>query len=135
MYIGIGTVVLNVIFIFILIKPLALGGLALASSISITCGYLIMLLLLRKKLGRINGKRIVNTGIKLIFASSIMGVLVYGLYMWTVNKISAGTVSDIIILSVNGAAGALIYYLIIRGLKIEEVDWVVSKLKARFSRT
>ena len=91
-----------------------------------------MLSLIRKKLGHINGRKLVITGIKLAFASSIMGIVVYWLYMWVVSIVSAGFIGDVIILAITGAAGMLIYYVVIRVLKIEEVDWIIRKLKVRF---
>lgn len=134
MIIGVGTVVLNIILNLILVRYLAHGGLALATSISITIGLFVLLWYLRKKVGKMGGSKILVSGLKITFATIVMGIVVYGLLAFLSNSVAKGNLGDFIILSTCGLVGAGIYFVIIKLLKVEEFDWLVDKVKVRFNR-
>ncbi len=69
------SVAVNIILNLILIRYLAHGGLALATSIAAFVNFLLLTYALRKKLGSIDGSRIFRSGIKILFASLIMGLV------------------------------------------------------------
>ncbi|MDA8427967.1 MAG: murein biosynthesis integral membrane protein MurJ [Geobacteraceae bacterium] len=67
---------LNVIFSLILMKPLLHGGLALATTLSALVNMLLLLWLLRRKIGRYGGRGIVASAVKALIASLPMAVVV-----------------------------------------------------------
>lgn len=67
---------LNIILNSILIKPLKIGGLALASSISASLNFIILYLMLNKKIGRLNSAEIFGSFIKISFSSLVMGLII-----------------------------------------------------------
>ena len=71
LYVSIGTVITNVILNLILRKYMGVYGLALATSISATLGASVLFFLLRKKLGHINGKSMLEELLKIAVATVI----------------------------------------------------------------
>ena len=63
---------INVILNFVLMRPLKMQGLALATAISVTVNFLLLLFALRKKMGGF-GLSLVSLG-RIILASAIMGI-------------------------------------------------------------
>ena len=75
--IGIYSMLLNIILNLILMKPLQHGGLALATSISALFNAIALIYCLRKKLGLLGGRKIFRSTIKMSFAASVMGLIIY----------------------------------------------------------
>lgn len=74
--IGIGSVVLNVILSLILIGPLRQGGLAFANSIATTLEMLILLFLLRARMGGLDGRTIVVGAVKMFIGAVVMALAI-----------------------------------------------------------
>lgn len=74
--IGIGSVVLNVVLSLILIGPLLQGGLAFANSIATTLEMLILLFLLRARMGSIDGRTIAIGAVKMLIGAVVMAVAI-----------------------------------------------------------
>jgi len=68
---------LNVLLNVLLISPLKQGGLALATSISMIVNMFILLFLLRRRLKRIEGKKILFSFLKIVLITIIMAVGIY----------------------------------------------------------
>lgn len=64
---------LNIVFCLVLMKPLKIGGLALASSLSATVNMLLLYKALRRKLGGLDEERILKTFLKIAVAAVLMG--------------------------------------------------------------
>lgn len=69
--------ILNIIFVPILMFPLKIGGIALATSISGIIGFIVLGLRLKKKIGDFGTKEIVLSFLKILVASCCMGVVCY----------------------------------------------------------
>jgi len=72
--IGVVAVLVNIVLNLILLRYFAHGGLALATSIAAAVNLLLLMVYLRKKLGQLDGKRILFSAFKISFASLVMGV-------------------------------------------------------------
>lgn len=68
---------INVILNLILMFPLKVGGLALASSISATLNFLILLSILKKRIGKIFDKSMLDSFLKISLSSLIMAIATY----------------------------------------------------------
>ena len=134
------TMVLNTgLSLFLLITTsLAHGALALAYSASAVLSFCLYLLILRGKLGRIDGRRLVSTIVKATVASGVMALAV----VWAGKIITpylAGkwwaTTAQVLVLS---GWGVLVYGLITYGLRMEEaqeiLDIFLRRFKARFGK-
>lgn len=121
---GLVAAAVNIILNLILVRYLALGGLALASSIAASLNFGLLAYYLRKKLGYLDGRRITRSSAKIIFASLVMGVVCrLGL------NVSEQFVAEMAslqwqLLQVGGLVliGALVYFAIARLMGAEELD-------------
>jgi len=68
--------IINIILNYILMWPLRIGGLALASSISAGLNFILLFCLLEKRIGKLNRKMILYSFLKILLATLIMGIFV-----------------------------------------------------------
>jgi len=68
-------VMINIALILILMWPLKLGGIALATSISATFNFVALYILLRKRLGRLHTREVLNSLIRILLSSIVMGII------------------------------------------------------------
>jgi len=124
------TMVVNVTLNFLLISPLRQGGLALATSISMIINMAILLFLLRKRLKKIEGGKILLSLLKVSLSSSIM---IGGIYLFIKITSMLEEISSlflqIIQLSGSLGIGIGIFSLLAYFLKLEEFGKVRQILK------
>ncbi len=125
---------INIIFNFILIKSMAHRGLALATSISSIIASLLLIYGLKKKIGSFGFLKSVKCGIKALFASAIMGVVVYFINIALKGSMEGSTLSEFIALSITAGAGLLVYSIIIYFFRIEETEWVIKVVRERLRK-
>ncbi len=109
---------------------MGLGGLALATSISAIFCTVLLFISFRKKVGSFGMKRITISFIKVLCASLIMGILA---------RLSYGAllkhISDNLALVVAIIIGAVVYFILIYFMGIEEVDNMIVALKNKLKRS
>jgi len=125
--ISLATLGLNVILNFILIGPLKHMGLALATSLSMIFNMGVLGFFLRKKIGKIGGRSILTSFIKIVFISTIMGGEIYALSVFFASGSSFLSQILYILLSLISGIGIVagMSYL----LKVEEFKFILSSLK------
>ncbi|NKE04707.1 murein biosynthesis integral membrane protein MurJ [Mesobacillus selenatarsenatis] len=121
------SMILNIILNIILSKYLGLSGLALATSISSIVCTLLLLVSLRKKIGGLGLKAIINSFIKISCASILMGVITKVSYEVFLNSISS-TLS--LVLSI--LIATVTYFVMIYFMNIEEFVNIIRAIKRRF---
>jgi putative peptidoglycan lipid II flippase len=78
MLVALGVVAVNIPLSLLLIHtPLRYGGVTLASSLTLFIGCLVLVDLLRRRLGGLGGRELAIMGAKVMLASLLMGVVVY----------------------------------------------------------
>lgn len=120
--------VMNIVLNIILSKFMGIGGLALATSISVIFCTVLLFINLKKKVGPLGLKKITISFAKILSASLIMGIVIKLAYKTLMNY-TGGNIS--LIASV--CIGALLYFCIIYFMKIEEVDLIVNAVKNKLS--
>jgi putative peptidoglycan lipid II flippase len=75
--IGIYSIILNIALNLILMGPLKHGGIALATSLAAMFNMLALIYILRKRLGRLDGRKILASVLNLSVAVAGMGIVVY----------------------------------------------------------
>lgn len=75
--IGIYSIILNIALNLILMGPLKHGGIALATSLAAMFNMLALIYILRKRLGRLGGRKILASVLNLSVAVAGMGIVVY----------------------------------------------------------
>jgi len=76
-YIAVVAMAINLLLCYLLSKPLRLGGIAFASTISAYSNFLLLVYILKKKIGRIIDKETVSSFLKSAASSIIMAVVLY----------------------------------------------------------
>ncbi|MCR1900074.1 polysaccharide biosynthesis C-terminal domain-containing protein [Irregularibacter muris] len=101
----------------------------MATSISAIVCTILLFVSFRKKVGSFGLKDISISFVKILVASLLMGIIAKGTYNILFKMIS-GNLSLIISIGV----GALVYFIVIYFMKIEEVETLVSAVKKKFAR-
>jgi putative peptidoglycan lipid II flippase len=120
---------LNIILNIILSRYLGIGGLALATSIAATFTTILLFISLRKKIGPFGMKQISISFLKILFASSIMGLFA----KLSFNYLTVSLSQNLSLLLAIGI-GAVSYFVIIYFMKIEDVDVIVGAIKKKLGR-
>lgn len=130
------TVILNVVLNLSLIKPMAHGGLALATAIASALGTLAFLALLRRKHGfRGFGRLVMVTGVALT-ASVVMGAVVWGFYgLIPVAWKTGGFIRQVAALLAAAGLGAGLYLALIKASRLPEGDRLFEMIGKIFRRT
>lgn len=130
---GLVAVGLNIVLNLILVRYLAHGGLALASSAAATVNCLLLVYYLRRRLGHLDGRRILRSAAKFAAASLAMGVAVAAAYGYSASLFPGVLISHRL-LQVGGliALGGTVYLGAAALLRTEElarvIRWVGPKL-------
>jgi len=110
--------VVNIVLNLILMRILDVGGLALATAIASFINLLILIFYLRKRIGRLGGKKVLRSLAKILVASSAMGIacIYSSRFLSQINKLIqvAGTI--LICLA--------IYILVTHLLRCDEIKYV-----------
>ena len=119
---------LNIVLNFILIKYMAHGGLALATSIATTLATILMISGLRKKLGPLGLKKCIDCGVKSSVAAVIMGIFVYVIYGEL--TILFGDSNTKVLLGLTITMGVILYGVLCYLMRIKEMLFIFSKGKS-----
>jgi len=122
----------NATLSFILMQPLKHGGLALANSIASGLNFGLLFFFLRKKLKRVDTRRVLGSFAKTIFASSVMGLAGGMLLRSEVWHIHGKTLDKAFYLSGTIALCTGIYLFLSYILKSEEASFVLEMVKRKF---
>jgi len=125
------SVVTNIIFSFILIGPLRHGGLALANAIASAVNFFVLFYFLRKRLVKVDGRKIGISFIKTAAASCLMGIAGFfavNSSIWNADAglfERAGTLAVIIVFCVG------LYILTAYLMKSDELQYLINMRKKK----
>jgi len=127
-YIGLLSIISNIILNYILMKMFGVVGLALSTSVIEISFSAVMFYIIKKILKQIDGRRITETFLKVMVASAVMGAFVYtsllGVkYFWSGDSIYC----RLLALIVPGIFGIVIYLVMSLILKINEFRFIVEQ--------
>jgi putative peptidoglycan lipid II flippase len=125
------SVVINIIFSFILMGPMRHAGLALANAIASAANFTILFFLLWKRLQRLDGRNIIRSFIKTAAASIIMGVLGFAAIRGLMWQDGAGIIEKASVLSGVIALCVGIYVLLMFLMKSDELKFILKMRKRR----
>lgn len=120
-------IVLNIIFI----KFLGYAGLPLATSISSILCTILLCKSLKEKVGYFGQDVIKLTILKVLLASTIMGVITKYSFINISLIIGQNTIGSIISLVMSVIIGAISYFIIIMLLKVKEINIIVDFIKQK----
>ncbi|XTR37209.1 murein biosynthesis integral membrane protein MurJ [Paraclostridium tenue] len=131
---GVIAVVLNIILNIVLEKVMGHGGLALATSLSAIICILLLFGSLKKKIGYYGQDKIKNTFFKALIASLAMGVVTYFVYKFFAGILGLGFIQEAISLGISVASGAIVYAILVKVFKVEEIDMLIAIVKKKLKR-
>jgi len=126
-------VLANIALSLALIGPMAHGGLALATSLASFINIAVLVWLLRKRVGLLDGRRITLATFKIILASSLMGAAAW-VYCHFFYNYSAPFLHRAFHLSAAITMAMVVYFAALRLMRSEEVAELWQMAQARLAR-
>lgn len=128
------SIIINLVLDWVLIKFMDVSGLALSTTLVAFFNVVVLLIILRKKVGNLGAKRIVNSYWKILVSTSISGTAVY--FMWKYLSVYAYSNLYWLILGlfIVIALGAGIYVVFTIIFKMDEIRFVLNMFKRKKSR-
>jgi putative peptidoglycan lipid II flippase len=134
-YVGFASIFLNLILNWTLMKLMGGAGLALAFSLISIFNMTVLLILLRNKVERIQGKQLLTSFIKTALAGLVMALITFATAWGFAKVIGIQTLVlqgvQVLLALIIGGGG---YFLMGIFLKMEETETVVGILKRKFGR-
>lgn len=119
-YIAAGAMIVNLVLCYYLARPLRLGGIALAGSISSYCQFIFLIIILQRRVGRIVDRRTLLSSMKSLLSCALMGVVLY--YLRGALGIVDGTRATQALLTVGMiGAGVIVFILVNLSLKNRDI--------------
>jgi putative peptidoglycan lipid II flippase len=125
---------INLGFSLALMGPLAHVGLALATSISAMANLGGLVYLLRRKVGPMGGRRILDSLLRMILASGFMGVIIYILAYWIGWGADGSVLHKIVRPLVAVMAGIIVYMAAARMLGSREIKSLLNIFWGRLKK-
>jgi len=119
---GVIAMVVNVIAMFLLVGPLAHGGLAFATSIAAFVNMILLFYMLRRRLGRMDGWAMFRTSLKSLAASLFMAGVIWAWSEWLTPLIGVQTLGSLIVLVSGTAIGVIAFAGMAKMLRMGEFD-------------
>lgn len=119
----------NIILCLILMGPLAHGGLALAASLSSMLNFILLILALRKKLGALGGKKIIESIAKSMICSLVMGLSLQAFICFNNTAEPSSAFRLLWVVSTGIFIGIIVYGLTAYILKCRELEDIIKIVK------
>jgi putative peptidoglycan lipid II flippase len=123
------SIALNVLFDWVLIKFMNVSGVALSTTLVAVFNVAALIIILRKKVGFLGGKRIFKSYGKILLSSAVMGAIIYFLWYFLKKYAYANLWYFIFILLAIIITGTGLYLLFTYLLKMEEIKFVLGLFK------
>ncbi len=117
--------------------PNGLGhvGLALSTSSVALVNFFALAILLRRKIGRLEGRRILSSFLRISLASAVLSAASYFTYLWLARMLGEqGFHVRLLETFVPIAVGGLVFFIAARILKVKELDQAMQSILGRFKR-
>jgi putative peptidoglycan lipid II flippase len=124
----------NILLSIILMQPLKHSGLALANALASGINFTILFFFLRKRLKRVDGRRIVLSFSKSVFAASLVGIAGGMLLQGKLWQTHGDTLNKIFYLSGTIIVCIVVYLSLSYLLKNEELSYVINMIRQKFKK-
>lgn len=131
LFTGIVTLITNFVASIILMQFMSYKGLALGTAISISVTITFMIRKLSKKSIRFLDRETWSVVMKVAAASAVMGGAVVGLRLLGIETLIPSSVFSLLAYAITGV---LVYFAVLKILKIEELDWFINSMIMQLKR-
>lgn len=128
---GIIAMVLNIVLNLILVQFIGYKGLALATSLSAIICIVLLFISLKKRLSYFGQDKIKKTFFKTSIAALLMGFVSKVIYDFSYQKLPSGTIMEFFALCIAVLSGIIVYFLLIKIMKVEEIEIFIQMVKKR----
>lgn len=128
MYVGIATILMNVVLDYLLMKPMLHNGLALATSIVALVQFIATYFLLQRRTGISDGAYLLRNLIKISASSAVLGAVIFAM------KTSIDFRSGLTEVLAPGTVGAAVYFALLVALRVDGIDSAIDRLKRKNRR-
>ncbi|MCR6544949.1 murein biosynthesis integral membrane protein MurJ [Dehalobacterium formicoaceticum] len=134
-FVGALAIAANITLSILLVGPMAQGGLALAYSLAGILNMLILLWMLRKKIGAMNGRQMIRSFGQTLLASSIMGIACFYTARFCVMIWGVETkLAQLLQLSLSIGVGIVVFAVFAIVFRMEESELVLGILRRKLRR-
>ncbi len=135
MWTGLAAVAANVALNLLLVRPMGLAGLALASSLSAALACVLLFSALRRRAGCAAGSLVLAAAWRMLLAASLTGALLWWPGAAAAGSVPGGFLGQGLFLTALGAAGGAAYLLCCRLLGVGELDLILALARETLRRT
>ncbi|MDR3281709.1 MAG: murein biosynthesis integral membrane protein MurJ [Endomicrobium sp.] len=114
------SMILHIILCILLVRPMGIGGLAFATAVSSYFNFLLLILCLKLRIGRLGLKKILFSTFKSFFASIVSGIVA-----WSICKVSLNLFISVPVAIISGVISFIVVSYI---LKSEELKILMHSL-------
>lgn len=129
-YALVSNVILNLIFV----RFLDHNGLALATSITTTVTAGLLLYELRKKIGPLGLSAMIQSSVKILASSVIMGTVVYILYNYSMRVLAPTRLVELILVLLIVGIALVVYIGFLYLFKVEELTFLIDSVKGQLGK-
>lgn len=133
MFVGMISVSLNIALDMLWMGPLGAKGLTLATTVASLTGAMLMLILLHKKIGRMNFSKSAGQFVKIIVATAFCFAAAWAVH-GLIPAQQANFTAYLFRLLLCGTVGMGVYFLVASALRIDTMRRVIGMLRKRFVR-
>jgi putative peptidoglycan lipid II flippase len=123
------SLLVNLVLNLILMWPLKVGGLALATSIAAMFNFITLYVILVKRVGDIDTSRILDTFARVFAASLVMGAFAFAVSRIFLHPTEISGVRGFVGIMVMIVASGAVYLLAALAVKVEGARWLVLNLR------
>lgn len=124
----------NILFSVILMRPMKHSGLALANALASWVNFVLLFFFLRKRLGRVDGRKIALSFARSVFAASVMGLTGGMLLQGELWRVHGETLNKVFYLGGTMLICVAMYVLVSYFLKNEELSYVINIIRQKYKR-
>lgn len=134
MLISLGSIAVNYVMNSLLVGPFGHVGLAVSTSMVALVNFILLMLFMRRKLGRMGGRRLLPTVLRIIGGTIPMAAVA-----WLMSDLAgflplAGVVARLICVVASIVSAAVVFFFSCRVLRITELEDAVDAIAGRFFR-
>jgi putative peptidoglycan lipid II flippase len=132
--ISIATVVINIGLSYLFMQFLGVGGLALGTTVALTVNFVVLIWLLRRKIGPVGLGKTFGSLVRVCGVSAVMGAVVWVIDYLISRQVQTNFAGHAVRLFVGLAIGATVFLLVSKLVRMPELAEITDMLRAVFRR-
>ncbi|HTM08081.1 MAG TPA: murein biosynthesis integral membrane protein MurJ [Verrucomicrobiae bacterium] len=135
MLVSLGSVVINYVINYLLVGPLGHVGLACSTSAVAIVNFVLLLALMRRRLGRLEGKRLVSSLVRISAATAVMAAAVWLTAIAPASYVRLyGFKLYLAQVAIGLTSAAAVFYAACRAIGVDEFNEALAAIGGRFRR-